>query len=283
MDERQRQTNDYFSRVWRDRLHADTNPAAQPNLDLEWHMATWKSVMAFWAEIFTDFAPGKGVLECGGATGLFPLYMAKAGWKFTITDITREGLVLARSRLMAADVPGRFARADVCSLPFDNASFDVVTSHGLLDLFPDIRLPIREMTRVLKPGGLFTASAYPKRPSVQALADLALPVGRLMRRVVRASRRQSRVEARDHQYALFRNDYPVEEYVKACREAGLSDVVATGVLPFPRVRLPARLQRGYIRLIREVEALSLSFNRSRAWWTANWGLMLALYGVKKSE
>lgn len=59
MDERQQHTNDYFSRVWRGQLHAATASATQPNLDLEWHIAPWESVMAFWAEIFTNRQPSR--------------------------------------------------------------------------------------------------------------------------------------------------------------------------------------------------------------------------------
>ncbi len=71
--------------------------------------------------------------------------------------------------------------------------------------------------------------------------------------------------------------------MEACEETGLIDVIATGVLPFPRMRLPAPLKSGYVRLTRKLGPLSMTFNRSRARWTAKWGLMLALYGVKMSR
>jgi ubiquinone/menaquinone biosynthesis C-methylase UbiE len=38
-------------------------------------------------------------------------------------------------------------------LPFDDASFDVVISNGVIDLIPDKDAVFSEITRVLRPGG----------------------------------------------------------------------------------------------------------------------------------
>lgn len=49
--------------------------------------------------------------------------------------------------------------ADVGDLPFDDGSFDLVTSFTGLHCFPDPRRAIGEMVRVLAPGGVITGSS----------------------------------------------------------------------------------------------------------------------------
>jgi SAM-dependent methyltransferase len=55
--------------------------------------------------------------------------------------------------------PERVSRcvADLWSLPFADASFDVVVCHLAFMLFDDIESVVRELTRVVRPGGKFVA------------------------------------------------------------------------------------------------------------------------------
>jgi ubiquinone/menaquinone biosynthesis C-methylase UbiE len=48
--------------------------------------------------------------------------------------------------------------ASVEALPFPDGSFDVVVSNGVLNLVPDKDLALREIARVLRPGGRFAAA-----------------------------------------------------------------------------------------------------------------------------
>jgi ubiquinone/menaquinone biosynthesis C-methylase UbiE len=49
-----------------------------------------------------------------------------------------------------------FLRGDIHQLPFDEESVDRVNCGGALHLFPDLTPILREVSRVLKPGGVFT-------------------------------------------------------------------------------------------------------------------------------
>lgn len=56
-------------------------------------------------------------------------------------------------------------RGDALRLPFVSGRFDVVNCCGALHLFHDADLALREVRRVLKPGGRFTVAAFQRGPS----------------------------------------------------------------------------------------------------------------------
>jgi ubiquinone/menaquinone biosynthesis C-methylase UbiE len=76
-------------------------------------------------------------------------------------DLSPAMLRHARSRARAAGL-GNLAlvRGDALRLPFADARFDAVNCCGALHLFPDADLALREVRRVLKPGGRFTVAAF---------------------------------------------------------------------------------------------------------------------------
>jgi SAM-dependent methyltransferase len=55
------------------------------------------------------------------------------------------------------------ARADAESLPFTDASFDLVLGHAVLHHLPDLERAFREFHRVLKPGGYVVFAGEPSR------------------------------------------------------------------------------------------------------------------------
>jgi ubiquinone/menaquinone biosynthesis C-methylase UbiE len=219
------------------------------------------------------------LLECGGATGRLPLLLAKQGWRCTLVDLTLEGQLLARKRLAREEQSAGFVTGDVLHLPFADETFDVVYSNGLLDVLPDINAAIREMARVIRPGGLFVAATNPRRWSVQtaALTLLSLPsrAWRLARRTAFHGHRPASVAS-----LAFRNDFSLAVHLDACKTAGLRNIRGHGVGLLPIIALPGPLMRGYTQLTRLLAPLCSRFNWSEAAWTAKWGVMLAIYGFK---
>jgi len=232
--------------------------------------------------MISEQASGKRLLECGGATEKLTSLLAADGWECSQIDITNEGPLLARSEFANCGLSGTLATADVCQLPFADDTFDVVTSHGLLDLMPEIAPPISEMIRVLKPTGFFVSSFFPRRSSVQTVTSSLAASMRALNNLLRSGK-TIRPTSDPAAYEVFRNSFPLEDYLNVCREAGLCDMVGTGVWPLPLVRLPTPLMPGYLRLLRKVEPQWCAFNRSQSAWTARWGAMLAVYGHKTSR
>jgi SAM-dependent methyltransferase len=104
-------------------------------------------------------------LEIGAGTGYFSLNLLQAGvlGEATCTDIS-PGMVTtlaANARRLGLEV--RAARADAESLPFPDASFDLVFGHAVLHHLPDLGRAFSEFERVLRPGGRILFAGEPSR------------------------------------------------------------------------------------------------------------------------
>lgn len=95
----------------------------------------------------------KRVLDVGTGDGTYAIEAAAAGGIVAAVDASLEMLTAARARaaLRGADVA--FLRGRAEEQPFGDASVDVVFAVTVLCLVPDAALAVREMERVLAPGG----------------------------------------------------------------------------------------------------------------------------------
>jgi len=100
---------------------------------------------------------GEKVLEVGCGTGADLLQFAKHGALATGVDLTTNHVELARIRVGELAV---VHKADARQLPFEDESFDYVYSHGVLHHCDEPEQVVREMTRVLRPGGRFNVHVY---------------------------------------------------------------------------------------------------------------------------
>jgi len=93
------------------------------------------------------------LLDCGCGTGHnLDALLSPFGRPFGF-DLTPAGLAIAR----ATGHP--IVRADAAHIPFASDAFDLVTSFDMLQCVPDDRAAVREMARVLRPGGHLVGSA----------------------------------------------------------------------------------------------------------------------------
>jgi len=93
------------------------------------------------------------VVEIGFGSGLnIPFYPA-AVTQVAAVDPAEVGWKLADKRLRATTVPVQWSGLDGQSLPFADDSFDAAMSTWTLCTIPDPDAALRELRRVLKPGG----------------------------------------------------------------------------------------------------------------------------------
>lgn len=100
-----------------------------------------------------DLAPGCQVLDVACGSGQLALMAAKDGMEVTGVDLAGNLVERAQARAKAEGLPVRFEEADAESLPFDDASFDVVVSLIGAMFAPQPQLVAKELLRVCVPGG----------------------------------------------------------------------------------------------------------------------------------
>ena len=108
---------------------------------------------------FDQFA-GQRLLEVGCGMGTDLLQFARGGAKVTGVDLTPRSIEISKQHLGVYGERGDFAISDGENLPFADESFDVVYSNGVLHHTPDTAGAVREIHRVLKPGGLARVMLY---------------------------------------------------------------------------------------------------------------------------
>lgn len=114
--------------------------------------------------------PDDRVLDVAGGTGdvAFALCASCPPASIELTDFTPEMLAVARSRIEAGaarGVPVALAEADAHRLPYDDASFTLVTCAYGLRNFTDRRRAMREAARVLAPGGRYVVLEFATPPN----------------------------------------------------------------------------------------------------------------------
>lgn len=98
--------------------------------------------------------PGEHVLDVASGSGNAAIAAARRSWGNVISsDYVPALLERGRERAAAERLGVEFVEADAQDLPFDDASFDVVTSIFGAMFAPDQQRTADELLRVVKPGG----------------------------------------------------------------------------------------------------------------------------------
>lgn len=100
--------------------------------------------------------PGWRVLDVGCGPGTITLGLARAAKTGQVVgiDIQESQFASAREQAQREGLNVEFRTASVYELPFQDASFDAVFSHALLEQLSDPNSALVEMRRVVKTGGL---------------------------------------------------------------------------------------------------------------------------------
>jgi SAM-dependent methyltransferase len=113
------------------------------------------------------------VLDVGCGTGVVALTAWRAGGKVTGLDLTPALLEHAKENATVAGIRDiMWKEGDAEALPFPDASFDVVVSQFGHIFAPRAEVAIKEMLRVLKPGGRIAFSTWPPELAIGKLFAL---------------------------------------------------------------------------------------------------------------
>lgn len=122
-----------------------------------------------------DLKPGERVLDVACGTGVVTRLAAErvgSGGMVTGLDVNPGMLAVARSKTPSELAIG-WHEASAESMPFEDNAFDVVLCQMGLQFVPDKQTALREMHRVLVPGGrAFVSLPGPRPPLFAAMADV---------------------------------------------------------------------------------------------------------------
>ena len=160
-------------------------------------------------------------------TGVAAIEPADAGWK------------LAGQRLATTSLPITRSGLDGQALPSDDNTFDAALSTWTLCTIPDVDAALRELQRVLKPGGTLHFVEHGLAPDADEGAPLAAPPGAdpeaaLRRLPSHAADRRPPHGVRLHHHRAGRVLREGRAQGRGCRRASASPLPARRSLPFRR-------------------------------------------------
>jgi SAM-dependent methyltransferase len=160
---------------WNDHIHdlaITSHPVGSPaffqDLD-EYHFDKLHHLLRL---VPFDGLRGTRVLEVGCGTGVDLVRFAQGGAQVTGVDLSESAIALARRNFSQRGLNARLLVADGERLPFANASFEYVFAHGVVQYTGDGQQLVREVQRVLRPGGEAVFQVYNRISWLNALSKL---------------------------------------------------------------------------------------------------------------
>jgi ubiquinone/menaquinone biosynthesis C-methylase UbiE len=145
------------------RIGAGRKPKPYRGMGMEGMIATWyakntgKSIAEFRdlaKRIAAQLRPGDRALEVAPGPGYLAIELARLGsYRITGLDVSRSFVRIASENAARADVEVDFREGDAAGLPFATDVFDFIVCRAAFKNFSDPIGALREMHRVLRPGG----------------------------------------------------------------------------------------------------------------------------------
>ena len=156
------------ARFW-DRIAARYSKKAVPD------QAAYETKLA---KTDTYLQPDHSVLEIGCGTGTTALHHAPRVSHILATDISAKMIDIAREKARAASIDNvSFEVSSIEGLDAAGGEYDVILAHSILHLVEDVPRTLRQLHRMLKPGGLLISNTQCIGDSAAWLGWVA-PLGR---------------------------------------------------------------------------------------------------------
>lgn len=116
---------------------------------------------------------GKSVLEIGTGVGTDARQLIRRGANYHGINVDQGSADITARALSSFSLPGRVEQMSATQMCFADHSFDAVYSYGVLHHVPDVERALREIHRVLKPGGELLMMVY-NRSSINYYVEILL-------------------------------------------------------------------------------------------------------------
>lgn len=220
---------DEFDKNWKERKETHYNHWVRGCVQNQIQLA-FRNHWKLFEEVLKD-RPKSNCLEVGAGRGSLSSYFADNGIDCTLLDTSKSILGTAERIFKNNGHKAEFVEGNALDLPFEDNSFDVVTSIGLFEHFEDIKTPLTEQFRVLRPGGTCFAYIVPERPdNIQRYFRWINSILKIIANVFTKKSKKSAPKT-----DIFRSDFGSERYIPVVKELGTFDVEACGMYPLPMI------------------------------------------------
>lgn len=132
------------------------------------HIKAWNNEHRSWKggtyslEPLHSFSNKGRLLDAGCGSGRYALPLRMRGFEVIAVDASLNALKMAEERMRSRRLKIEFLAANVCQIPFLDASFDAVWCYGVLQhlLLKERELAVSEFKRVLKKEGLLFIEVF---------------------------------------------------------------------------------------------------------------------------
>lgn len=187
-------------------------------------------------EVFSQYLKQDGsrpgtCLEIGAGRGSISSFFADSGYRCTLLDTSATILEVARGIYAHNGHKAEYVVGDANHLDFQDSTFDLVVSIGLLEHFEDIQPPLREQLRVLSPGGRCFCYVVPENPqNVQKYFCFINFMLRAFSGDMRLAEKSGTAKKPIYRTASLSHDY-----LAALETMGARDLEAIGMYPMPMI------------------------------------------------
>jgi len=284
---------DEFERDWDaaftkklDRYHIYPTDAPTTQFEM-FEMMKSKLVMDILAE--AGLSRSK-VLEYGcGAAGM-SIYLANQGFQVVACDLSVKALKIAKynsDRHLSSDTKQNLSslRADAFNLPFQDNSFDIVMSYGLLEhlSLEPLRQMLVSVVRVLRPGGLFIADIAHGRFSLRTVGIWLNLCGSVIYHFVKLDWRNLSSIPKAYLDHYYENDLDKQAWEAELNHRGLRITQSKVCHPLPPLALKGSPEHLYVALMRESQSAWEWYHRVQPTWGRNLGWLYLVSGTKNEN
>lgn len=223
-------------------------------------------------------------LEVGCGSANVSFLLAQKGYQTTLLDFSDEALTMAKQRFQLKKINAKFISGDAESLPFKNDTFDLVMSFGLLEHFENPQRAISEMTRVLKPGGIFLSDILTKRFSALTIGKLLSLLIKIPYHLLFKLNFKKVVEDYNDLFkpGFYENSLSAKAYKNFMSLSGLSDIKIVGSIPFPPLYVSPWMEKNYIKILGKFAWINKLFTNSSK-FSLFWCISWMAYGIKNEN
>lgn len=217
-----------FDKNWRSRNEAHYihwtrgEPQNQIQLAFSRHWSLFREIMG-------EMPKCKRVLEVGCGRGSMSAFFADNGYDCTLLDSSESVINTARDIFGNLGFNAAFDVGDALDLPYNDNSFDVVFSIGLLEHFKEINTLLSEQIRILDQGGLFLGYVVPEY--TENIQKNYSWINDILKILVGENDKNEILQKE----AVYRSDSASKKYIEVLEQLPVHDIKASGVYPLPMI------------------------------------------------